>query len=289
MPSGPFDAPVPAWLQERALIETRASLAAAQGMGGLLGTMVAGGARSLSEQDTSFLQGMDEAKMAQQDPMWALKKKQVEANIQNARTLTTAKWLDYDRKMDQARWQEESLMALQGYDGSTPVPEGIKDIRVLQQANRMRQDYVTGQLKTQKLENDAAIAKARLDLQSESLGLKQQQIDLSGQKLQQQQEQFDKKIAAQTALEAQKQQGRIDLEKLKSLDRKDAQGRPLTKLQFINRHLNTVYKDLVTNNPDPKKQITVQDASKVLSDAFDALPHEQPTNAPSQDPLGILK
>lgn len=268
--SGPFDVQVPGWLQQRAIMQTKSNADFSA-----LGTALVGGINALTEDDTSYTQGYQEARMTEKDPMWPLKVKQGESQIQDARTSTTAKWLGYDQKIKQAKAQEDSMAALQNYDGSKEVPAGVTDIHVLALANKRRSDWMTAQLKTQKQENDFQMAKARLDNQSESLGIRQDKVDLETQRLEMNKDQFNRKLEAQTSMETIRQQGRIDLEKLKALDRTNAQGMPLTKLQFINRHLNTVFKDLQTNNQDSKKPVTIRDAQQVLSDAYDSLPQEK--------------
>lgn len=263
----------PRWLQEIARPPEHEK--AAQ----MLGTALAGGFRALTQDDTSFAQGYQQSRMSQADPMWDLKQKHIEAQNAALWTASTAKWMDYDRKLDAMNRTRESMSRLSGWDPATqPIPEGITDPVVLQKAINEQATAKGAILKAQDQQNKLAALQAKIDNDSALLGIKQEKAALDAQKLQVQQSQFEQKLTAQKELETIKQQGRIDIEKLRALERKDAQGRDLTRAQYINRHLNTVYKDLVQNNLNPAKPVTIQEAQKVLSDAYDSLPKDEPTN-----------
>lgn len=284
-------ADVPAWLAERELLIQKNR----PNWGGLIGTLAAGATRALTEKQPvmdengdvatddngqpitrrpSFWEGVGEARMSQQDPMWPMKMKALEAQIAGNEALSTARWLSYDMRTQQAQHTQDSLAALQGYDGSTPVPTGITDPKVLGIANKQRADYMNAQLKTQKLENDFAAIQQKLDNQAQELGIKTERLAFDRQKLASREDEFDKKLQAQTALENQRQEHRMEVEKLRALSRVDAAGRPLTRQQYINRHFNSVYAQMSKDNPDPSKPITIGAVQNALSEAFDNIPSD---------------
>ena len=105
-------------------------------------------------------------------------------------------------------------------------------------------------------------------------------------------------IEARQELEQFKQQGRVDLEKVRALSRKDAQGKTLTRMEFLNRHLNSVATSLQKNYENQGKNASPQqlqaEAIKILNASYDAIPQDQPKQAPvapggtKDDPLGLF-
>jgi len=255
----PFDVEPPRWLQALTIRQK-------PNWGSLIGTALGGGVNALRE-GKPFAEGFAEARMNQQDPMWRLKAKLGEAQIANLASEAEARWMVADQKVKESDWMIESANALTDWTPDKPVPGGL-DPRTAAVAGRARATYLATDLKNRDLEVKAAEAENRMKAREESVGLAAQRVELGKERLAWDQQKFVQAQEAETRLENLKQQGRIDLEKLRQLSRTDARGKVLTRQEYINRHLNNAWKMLMDTSDTT---VTLRDAQKVLSDAYDAL------------------
>ena len=99
----------PRWLQERALrpVPNFGSIAGTALAGGLL-SLTAGKDEEGRDVKKSFLQGVGEARMNQQDPMWMLKAKALDYQIANNNARTTATWEGLGlRQQEASNWAQD--------------------------------------------------------------------------------------------------------------------------------------------------------------------------------------
>lgn len=123
--AGPFDVQIPGWLQ------TRAVRTEDPGWGNTLGTALAGGVRALTEREPdggakNFFNAYQEARAAQQDPMWDLKAKHLQAQTKSLETFASAKWMEADRKIKQLDWMQQSMEVTKDWTPKDPIPVGLE-------------------------------------------------------------------------------------------------------------------------------------------------------------------